>query len=263
MLSSMYVRIGIMILAAIGLLIGWSQSKKGAEWGQPMTIVCALIAIVAAFWGVIRQLRGSDSMEAIDREKAFQQFQTEKLGRYIAENYAGKKVVIIYAPRITIEKNNAYLGLIRGLGDSVNWEKVQVPLPPGTTDDTYIDPIEYWFDCKKFDETVAAFDNVDLYVSLVGMPLKAKCDKNGKFSAPSKAANSKFVVASGTARISQIVPYIQNKGIIATVTYKPDGIFDESPCPKKMEDAFDKRYLLVTPDNLKELMGKYEELFRN
>ena len=263
-MSNMYIRIGIMIVAAIGLLIGWSQSKKGAEWGQPMTILCAIIAIVAALWGVIRQLRGSDAMEAIDRERAFQQFQTEKLGRFLAEQYAGKKIVIIYAPRVTIEKDNAYLGLIRGLGDKVNWQKVQVPLPPGTTDETYIDPIEMWFDCKKFDETVASCgDDVAVYVSLVGMPIRAKCDKTGKFSAPSKAVNSKFAVASGTPRISQIVPYIANKGIIATVTYKPDGIFDESPAPKKMEEAFDKRYLFVTPDNLQELMTKYPDLFKN
>ena len=38
----------------------------------------------------------------------------------------------------------------------------------------------------------------------------------------------------------------------------PDALSGE-----QAEDAFDKRYLLVTPDNLKELMGKYEELFRN
>ena len=260
-MNNMYVRIAVMIVAAIGALFGWSNSKKGAEWGQPVTIVCALIAIVAAFWGIFRQIRGSDQLDAIDREKAFQQFQTEKLGRYVAEKYAGKKVVLIYAPRVTIEKDNAFIGFTRGLGDKVSWEKVQVPLPPGTTDDTYIDPIEFWFDCKKFDETVAGHD-ADLYVTFCGMPLKAKCDKSGTWSLPSKAAKAKFVVANGTARLAEITQFIINGGIIGTVSYKPDGIFDESPCPKKLDDAFDMRYIMVTPENIKDYMNQYPELFK-
>ena len=83
------IQIAVMVIGAIGVFVGWSQSKKGAGWGQPVTIVCAIIAICAALWSSMRTVTGADMKDAQKRELEYQKVQTKKLGLYIAEKYAG------------------------------------------------------------------------------------------------------------------------------------------------------------------------------
>jgi hypothetical protein len=54
---------------------------------------------------------------------------------------------------------------------------------------------------------------------------------------------------------------IQAGLIKATVSYKPGVKFTEDPCPKDPQKAFDRRCLLVTPDNVNEVAKQYPNLF--
>ena len=90
----------------------------------------------------------------------------------------------------------------------------------------------------------------DMVITCIGLPAGGRARRKGK----------KVAIAGGS--VYEYGPAIQGKMIVAAVTYKPDAEYDDKSVPSNMEEAFNKRYLLVTPENLAEVATKYGELFK-
>jgi len=69
-----------------------------------------------------------------------------------------------------------------------------------------------------------------------------------------------LALASGS--VYELKKAIAGKAIVAAVTYNPKAVYDEKPPPADLDAAFDKRYLLVTPDNVLTVAGEYGDLFK-
>ena len=48
---------------------------------------------------------------------------------------------------------------------------------------------------------------------------------------------------------------------VAAVTYNPNAVYDNKPIPKDPKEAFDKRFLLVTPENFESIKSAHANLF--
>lgn len=255
-------QIAVMVVGAIGVFVGWSQSKKGAAWGQPVTIVCAIIAICAALWSSIGTVTGADMKSAQKRELEFQKVQTRKLGQFLGEKYAGKKIVILKDPTV-VAINGAELpiivGLKEGLGSAATIVSEIAPNAPkvagGPDGEEMIEPIETWFDVKKLDETLASAPEYDILVTTCGLPENYNYNRG----LPGKLKGKQVVVAGGS--IYNLGGAILKGEVIAAVTYKPNAEYDEKPVPSNLDEAFNKRYLLVTTDNIKDIASQYKDLF--
>ena len=127
-------QIVVMIIAGIGAFIGMSKQKEGKTWGQPLAIVCAIVAIVAALWSAIGTMSGTPGKQAGEREIEFQKVQTRVLGAHLAEKYSGAKAIVIKDPFNTdaTRPNPLLDGLKEGMGSAIQIvAEVFPPLPAG------------------------------------------------------------------------------------------------------------------------------------
>ena len=250
------VQIIVMIVAGIVAFVAMNKQKQGAAWGQPVAIICAIIAIVAALWSTVSNLSGSGAKKA-HREVEFQKIQTRKLGQYIAQNHAGAKVIIINDPFNDGTRPNPMLeGLKDGLGSAVTIVAEVAPAVPKMEnaegpEGEMMEPMETWYTARAMDDILkGANADYDMVITCIGLPAGGLARLKGK----------KVAIAGGS--VYEYGPAIQGKMIVAAVTYKPDAEYDDKPVPSNMEEAFNKRYLLVTPENLAEVATKYGELFK-
>ena len=257
----------IMVIGAVAAFLGWSNSKKGAAWGQPVTIIGAIIAICAALWSSLGTITGADQKESMNREIGYQKVQTRKLGAYLKEKYAGKKIVIMKDPTINTQdgKDTPQLqGLKEGLEGALeivaeispDLPKPTGPVQEGMPEDAMMEPIEVWFTPKELDKTLEKVSgDYDLLVTTFGLPQGVFAPKDFK----GKLAGKKVVVAGGS--IYELGFGFQAGLIVAAVTYKPNAEYDEKPVPKDLDTAFNKRYLLVTSENFKTVATENKDIF--
>jgi hypothetical protein len=247
----------VMIIAGIGAFVGMSKQKEGAAWGQPLAIVCAIIAIVAALWSAIGTMSGAPSKQAGEREIEFQRVQTRVLGAHLAEKHAGAKAIIIKDPFSTdSSRPNPLLdGLKAGMGSGVEIvAEVAPPLPAGYNEGgegEMMAPMETWYTAKVMQDILkGAGVDYDMVITCIGLPIGGLMQLKGK----------KVVFAGGSPY--EYAAAIAGGLVVAAVTYKPDAIYDDKPVPSALQEAFDKRYVLITTENVKEVAGKYGELFK-
>ena len=77
------------VVSGIVMWIGNTNYKKGAAWGQPVAIAFGVIAIAMGIWAMT--LNGGNA-GAVNKEIGYQKVRAEKLGKYIAANFADKKI---------------------------------------------------------------------------------------------------------------------------------------------------------------------------
>ena len=259
----------VMVIGAAAAFAGWSNAKKGASWGQPLTIIGAVVAIAAAMWGIVRTVTGADQKDSMNREIGYQMVQTRKLGLYLKEKFAGKKVVILKDPTINTQdgKDTPQLqGLKEGLGGALeivaeiapDLPKPQGQPQEGMPEDMMVEPIEVWFTAKELDKTLGKVNgDYDILITTFGLPQGGVMDPKGGFKG--KLAGKKVVFAGGSIYEQGFA--FQSGLIVAAVTYKPNAEYDENPVPKDLDTAFNKRYLLVTSENFKDIAKEYKDVF--
>lgn len=282
--TSTIIRVVIMAIGAIIAIVGMNKSKGGAVWGQPLAVCGAIIAIIAALWGIKRTIAGDDMKEARDREIEYQRIQTRELGKYLAGKYAGSKVVIMVDPMLrtdmygeAITREDPILeGLKQGLANKltivseifpqmpVKEKKEMVTGPNGEPMDMpdMMEPMEMWFTAEKFKEILPAKDSYDIFITLIGIP------HTGNVASVMKdMAGKKLVLVGGDTMTMGKLFMVGEKHAsiaptaIAAVTYNPKAIYDDKPLPKAAQEAFDKRYLLITPENFEAIKTEHANLF--
>lgn len=258
----------IIIVAAIGAMVGWSNSKKGATWGQPVTIVCAIIAIGFGFYQAVAGSFGKGgSKKSQAREIEYQKVQTRKLGAYLKEKFAGKTAILVKDPNAN-ETSPQIIGLKEGIGDAITISEEVSPTPPKSARNVgpdggpggpegMMEPMETWFTAKELDKILKG-KKADLIITTIGLPSGLSVRGGKEFPIPS-LKGKKVVLAGGS--IYEHGRDIQAGAIVAAVSYKPNAEYDEKPAPSDLDEAFNKRYVLVTNENLNEVIKQYPDLF--
>lgn len=271
------VQIIIMVVAGIGMIVGLSKQKAGAEWGKPLAIVCIVVALVAALWSSIRTLGGKDTEQVVNREITFQKIGGKKLGMHLAEKYSGGKVLILTEPRLgsQADKPNPLVeGLKEGLegkltvvaeispeipADKAKAFASEMPMegaPGGGMPGEMMPPLEYWYTAKIFDDLLAKQSGFDMLVTTIGLPQDARNSKILR-----EKSRPKIAVLNGS--IYDLKGAFKPDMIVAAITYNPKAVYDDKPVPKNLDEAFNKRFLLVTPDTLGQISSTNPDIFRS
>ncbi len=203
-------------------------------------------------------VQGEEHINALEREIEYQKIMTRQLGKYLKEKYAGKKAIIIKAPYYK-EDFPYWVGLMEGLGGAITIVDTVCPEPPNASSNmAKMPPPETWY-TKAVLERLLRGKEADLVITLIGLPMDLLC--TGKEFNANCLKNKKIVFAGGSI-------YEHGRGfamecIAAGVTYKPNPEYDDRPIPKDLQAAFDRRYLLVTSENFKEIIRKYPDRFQH
>ena len=260
-MSNNIIMYAILAIAAIGAIVGWSNAKKGVAWGQPLTIVCAIIAIcIGGYLSWSNSFGGGQNKSAQAREIEYQKVMTRQLGNYLKDKFSGKKAIIIKDP-YSKEDSPLMVGLNEGLGGALTIVDTIYPEPPkpkGDPEMEMMDPMETWY-TKPVLEKMMKGKDADIIITTIGLPMGVGCA--GKDFNANCLKGKKVIFAGGS--IYEHGRAFAAGCIAAAVTYKPNAEYDEKPVPKDQQAAIDKRFLLVTAENYKDVMSKHPDIFQH
>ncbi len=262
----------IMVIAAAGMIFGLVQERRGATWGRPLTIACAVIALLMAVGAMVGGGGGGVDVDKIrKREAAYQKIAAQRMGQYLAENFSGMTALVV-KPIEFGEPSDAMKaqleGLEEGLGNQVEIAEIVSPEIPEefrqmmeqSGADMQGAPIPPMADMSMLqaDSFNAAvddmLDDVDLVISLVGSPMDMENLSLWQGSDPPKLA------VYGFPQMPGIKEAIEGGYIVAFVTNRPDPDPEANKeMPKGLED-FENRYILITPENVRQLTEDYPNL---
>ncbi len=169
------------VVSGIVMWVGNSNYKKGAAWGQPVAIAFGVIAIAMGIWAMT--LNGGNA-GAVNKEIGYQKVRAEKLGKYIAANFADKKILVLTTGEYkdgngNIVPNHLLEGLKKGLG-SVSCDVLARPVPAEGSDES-MEEMEWRFKhlANLFDgkdnkgNAISGYSPVgdfDLLITTIGLP---------------------------------------------------------------------------------------------
>lgn len=264
-----------MLLLAGGMFYGQSVFKrKRAEWGKTLTIGCAISIILLTIW---TNLRDPGDGGAGGREARYQAVQATVLANNLANMYSGQgKCLVIHEPLIN-EHTEAFVERMRaafkeGFQNRVS-EIRTVPIKEYIAGDDGI-PEEMLMEHKAedFNKIIQANKDCDMLILLVQLPFSEADlfemdpflmiedpDNPGGWIKDPKKDYPLVGVFNGFIGNSESL--FHDKLLGAMSMWRPNPTIDEKPVPDNIQVAFDKRYMLVTKENISDVKDKYPKLF--
>lgn len=261
----------VMILAAIVMVWGLAKQKAGVEWGKPVATLGAIVALICALAQMFSG-GGSSPKKIMESQLEFTKISTVKMGSYLADKYPGAKAVVLTAPAPSVEANGkdqateAMLeGLKQGLKgkiDIVEVVSIQPDMPKGMTpgDPKAMEflaiPLEAWFTAEKFDGVVQGHvvGKADMVISLAGLPAEVAKMKFWNL-------NPRPKLALGSGNIFELQKAIEAGAVSVAITANPKADYEKLSPPSDVEKAFALRFLLVTPENVKQVAADNPGMF--
>jgi hypothetical protein len=238
--------------------------------------VLALIVVLAVFVVLAAPflLRPNPQRNALRaRELA-----THVMAEQIARLQPGQRVLVVSNPftkragvaRAIIETEEAGIrGLREGFGKNVMIGAVAFPeLKPEAwenprsliTDPATPTPLSYLVTPGAFDRLAQEHPDCNIIVSLVGLPAElAQCEIWQTIDA------HKFALLFPDVRIlggnSAVQNAVKSGKLLAFVLRKPGSVDDQQPLRKELGLEFERRFLLVTAENIDQLLKKHPAAF--
>ncbi len=271
----------VMVLALIGMIV-CAKKQEVTPAAKPAAIACMVIIVVCAF-GILTttgMFGDGGTKKLIQNELVYMKASAFIPGKHIGEKYPGAKILLL----VDEEKNNTRQAEMieefkRGLAGKCEIIGTDCPKPlppppaegeeappaadpnmapgPGMAGMDMMIPIQEIMTAQSVTEAIAKYPGVTMIVTLVGLP--RNFTEMGIWHEEDEAKKLKVAVING--EVYQLGPEIASGQIVAAVTYNPKGKFDESKAPSDPQAAFDKRYLMITPENVEQIAQDYPGLF--
>jgi hypothetical protein len=264
----------LMLILAVGMFYGQAQyKKKRAEWGKLLTIVCGILIIITAMWTNL--CRSNIDITAINREKQYQAAQCTILANTLANMYNGNgKCLLIHHPIFNnntkdIERLTEAFDL--GFGGKVT-EIRQVPIKVITGDDMMAEEAMLEMTADDFNKVIEANSDCDMVITLVPLPFSEdQLYKIGVFEMLPDEDDPSIYIRNPDRKypllgvyngyIGNLEPLFLDGLIGAMTLWKPNPTIDEKDVPESVQEAFNKRYLVITPQNVEATKEKFSSLF--
>ncbi len=267
----------IMVLALIGMII-CAKKQEMVPAAKPAAIACMGVIVACAGGILIKTGMFGDggNTKLIANEMVYVKSAPYILGKYVGTKYPNSKILLfVDEGKNNIRQDEMISELKRGLGASCEIVGTECPkpivLPPDgeelpATDATsnpafpsmeMMVPIQELMTAESASEAISKYSGITMLITLVGFPRNFK-DMDMWYE---EDETKRLKVAVVNGEIYQLGPGIHSGQIVAAATYNPQAKFDESKAPSDPQAAFDKRYILVTPENVEETAQKYPGLF--
>lgn len=248
----------LMFVCLIGLLI-CCKKQFHIKYIHQISILILIILFINSGYIFYKTFFYSATEIIIQNELKYKKAAGIVLGKYIAKHYAGKKVLII-----ANYKNNKYEkmltdALMKGFDNKLqsvitDYPKIKPPVEilNQPTPINIID-IVTTFNIK---EVVDKYKDYEVVVLLFGLPLEFD-----NVNILLEGNNKKWFFMF--TDIHYIANLIYEKKIAGCIIFKPLKNYNqEEDVPKDINKAFNKRFLLITPDNIMKIHQKYPDLFK-
>ena len=271
----------IMLILAATMFYGQMQyKKKGAEWGKLVTIVCGFSIIGTALYTNLCS-SGID-YHALDIERQYQQVQLKYLAANLAKKYTGNgSCLIIHDP--TDEKGMKYIdqmvqAIEEGFGEKLTLVR-PVPIkgfPQEGEDDEELSEefmMEmYEVTAEQFNQVIKDNNDCDVIICLTSLPYSEEElykispfmmiedeDNPGDWV---KDPDKKYpLVGIFNGYIGNLAQLIDDDLIGAITLWKNKPDMTYKSIPDDLEEAFNKRFMLINAQNINELRKTNPKMF--
>lgn len=265
-----------MLLFAGGMFYGQSQFKrKRAEWGKTLTIGCAISIILLTIWTNL--FNGPDLDGPRNRENQYKVVQATVLANNLATMYSGKgKCLVIHQP-IQGESGNEQIermleGFKAGFQNRVS-EVRAVPIKDiSLGQDGMMEEVMGEYKASDFNKIIQANSDCDMLILLVPLPfseadlfemdpfLMVEDPNNpGQWMKDPKKDYPLVGVLNGFIGNSETLFHDNLLGAMSM--WRTNPVIDEKPVPEDLQEAFNKRYVVITKSNMEDVRLKYPKLF--
>jgi hypothetical protein len=232
------------------------------------------VALVAAGFGVWFFLKADPQGNSL----RVREIATRGLAEHLARTYSGKKVLIVSNPftqqtgtaKAVLEMEQAGIrGLREGFGKSVPVAAVAYPeLKPEARENPralLVDvesatPLSYLVAPEAFDQLARQHADCELVVSLIGLPIDVGGTEAWKApGAPGFALLLPDLKIIGDA--AAVKTAVKSGKLAAFVIVRPGAPGDDTTPGRDWKAEFEKRFLLVTAENVDQVTQAYPRLF--
>lgn len=258
------VYVALMIAGLAGIIVCQKKQKTNPN-AQSIAFVF-LVVILAGAGGMLYEtgiFGGDREMDRIiGNEIAFAKARSKVLSDYIGQTWKGESAVIITEPNIEQNKiSKAALDAMQAdlKNAGVNVTAVEaLNIKEGTAEEPV--PMEVALNAKVYNDIFAKYKNANIFIIMSQLPFEAKELKNlacWKFD----AKKARIVLVNG--EIYNLKGAIAQGIIGAAIAMKtgPNAYDPEKAAPKDTKEAFDTRFILVTPKNVNDIAAKNGDLF--
>lgn len=260
------VYVALMIAGLVGIIV--CQKKQKTNPNAQTFAFAFLVVILIGAGGMLYEtgiFGGDREMDRImGNEIAFAKARSKVLADYIGKTWKGESAVIITEPNI--EQNKiAKAGLdtmqaeLKAAGINVA-AVAALNIPQGTAEEPV--PMEVALNSKVYNEVFDKYKTANIFVIMAQLPFEAKeLAKLKCFTNQFDAKKQRIVLVNG--EIYNLKGAIIQGKIGAAIAMKsgPNAYDPEKAAPKDVKQAFDTRFILVNPQNVKEIAQKNGDLF--
>ncbi len=266
----------LMVAAGCGAVVGMRMSKKGNKQGMMVAAPCAILAVVLAVGGLL--ISGNSTPKLAKALNRYSYACGQTLGKHLVEHHSGSRLLLLVEPTFGGDESDILQvaieeGLKASIGSDLIWAgTVPVDPPPAYVERAKKfsqqgpppypeNPIPYemrgyegWFSSGYLAKLLAEHEGTyDVLVSAVGLPRnfpRSRLVKNGDLPETIAVLNAHGMPMRGLVK----------SGIIDTVVAVKPSVNpwkDVSSAPHDLDEAFAKRFILVTQENLDEMVAAY------
>lgn len=248
----------------IGMIICAKKQHVNAL-AKPGAIVLLLGVVVCTVLILMRNMGDGDTAGLIANELKFAKASSYILAKKIAEIKPGAKVLVIIGEDNENNKRQKVIldGLTEGFGSAITQVAVKAPTLKGLKGkpEEMMMPLSEMIKAEDINKLLLKNKSRNYIISLIGLPMDmGKLKIWSQFAEDPKKA-PRLSIMNGD--ISMLYKPIKQGLIPAVVTHNPDAVYSEEAAPSDMQEAFNKRYILITTKNVDEIKKKYgDRIFR-
>jgi hypothetical protein len=279
----------VMVVALIGM-IACAKKQDVSPRAKPMAIVCMLIIIVCAIGILVNtgMFGDTSTKKLIANEMVYAKSAVIVPGKLLAEKYPDSKILLlidgiannvrqeelILAFKTALDGKLTIVGqecprplpfpppdaLAPKEGDTAtpvpSTAPSSAPMEPMGMPEMMI-PIQEVMTAQGINDILAKYPEVNMIVSFVGFPRDIQNMSIWYEENPEK----KVKVVSLSGDCYNLKDAIICGQAVAAVVYSPNAKFSEKTAPIDPKAAFDERYILITPENIQEILTQFPNLF--
>ncbi|MCJ8329799.1 MAG: hypothetical protein HRT89_09560 [Lentisphaeria bacterium] len=259
-----------MIISLVITIWAHLQYKsKGKMWGRPVAaifaIICTLIAVFSLIYTSFFQA-SAVSNDMISKHHQYMQIAHSTFGKHVAEKQKGKRAILIYnKPSVTEMGKKSHdvsveafkkelMGSIE-IVDTHEWVRADDNAAAQGMGMGMDKP----FMTEDFEDIMSDFSDYDLIISFIGLPIDFKEMKYWKEEYDGEIPQ--FVLLNSS--ILESKPGITAGHFVSILHTKPVRFDFEAPIPNDPKEAFDIRYVIITPENVEAVHKEFPRLFRD
>lgn len=254
-----------MAISLIGMIV-CAKKQHTVAIAKPMAVVLMIIVIISAVVILMKTgvLGDQGTQRIIENELVYAKAGYFMLGKQLAEKVPGAKTLLIVEK---IRDNDTRTpALIQAFKDgaagkltiaasetpTVTWPDGKQPKP----EEIDMMPMNEMLKAKDYNDVINKHPDCNLVVSFIGLPMDVE-QLNIWDMAPDKRPKLGLI----NCAYHNLKNAIKSDVVAAVVGINPTAKFDEQPAPKDPKAAFERRYIMITPENVVQMADTYKNMF--